>query len=131
MTRTIPSSTIRFVATLLFWLALVFAVIMAVLPHPPQLPIDRFGDKFAHMTAFATLTLLAEFAFPKMPRLRLAERLSFLGALIEVAQSIPDLHRDCDIRDWIADTFAILVATLVLTMWRGTRKAVSNSRAFD
>eukprot|EP01037_Dinobryon_pediforme_P017668 gene17668-17875_t len=105
-------------AQVLFWLALVFAVTMAVLPHPPHLPIDRFGDKFEHMLAFATLTLLGHFAFPALPRLRLAERLSFLGALIEVVQSIPSLHRDCDIRDWIADTIAILVMTGALRLLR-------------
>ena len=44
-----------------------------------------------------------------MPLPRVAERLSFLGALIEVAQSIPMLGRDCDIRDWFADTAAVLV----------------------
>ncbi len=106
------------IAWVLFWLALVFAVTMAVLPHPLHLPIDRFGDKFEHMLAFATLTLLGQFAFPALPRLRLAERLSFLGALIEVVQSIPSLHRDCDIRDWIADTIAILVVTGALRLLR-------------
>ena len=131
MTRSIPKATIRFTATLLFWLALLFAVTMAVLPHPPHLPIDQLGDKFEHMLAFGTLTLLAEFAFPRMPRLRLAERLSFLGAVIEVVQSIPDLHRDCDIRDWVADTFAILIVTMLLAMWRGPRKTVFNPRALD
>lgn len=105
-------------AGVLFWLALAFAVTMALLPHPPHLPIDRFGDKFEHMLAFATLTFLADFAFPATPRLRIAERLSFLGAMIEVTQSIPQLHRDCDIRDWIADTIAILVVSGLLALWR-------------
>ena len=98
----------------LFWLAFAIAVTMALLPHPPELPIDALGDKFEHSLAFATLTLLGTFAFPKMPRWRLAERLSFLGALIEVVQSIPALHRDCDIRDWIADTLAIVVTTALI-----------------
>ncbi len=105
-------------AMALFWLALVVAVTMAVLPHPPHLPIDRFGDKFEHSLAFATLTVLADFAFPAAPRLRIAERLSFLGALIEVTQSIPALHRDCDILDWIADTLAILAVTGLIALWR-------------
>jgi hypothetical protein len=126
MTRFSNTPLVRTAATALFWLALAVAVTMALLPHPPQLPIDRFGDKFEHMLAFATLTLLADFAFPAAPRLRIAERLSFLGALIEVTQSIPALHRDCDIRDWIADTLAILVTAGLLTAWRGARKAVSN-----
>ncbi len=112
------SPALRLAAIILFWLALAFAVTMALLPHPPHLPIDRFGDKFEHMLAFGTLTVLADLAFVSTPRLRIAERLSFLGALIEVTQSIPALHRDCDIRDWIADTAAILVVTGVVALWR-------------
>ena len=38
------------------------------------------------------------------------ERLSFFGAMIEVAQSIPALHRDCDPLDWVADSVAVSVA---------------------
>jgi VanZ family protein len=131
MTVSDQSPMLRHAATVLFWLAFVFAVTMALLPHPPHLPIDRFGDKFEHMLAFATLTVLARFAFPAMPALRIAERLSFLGALIEVTQSIPALHRDCDIRDWIADTLAILVVTGLIAWWRHSRKAVPIDRAFD
>ncbi|KUR81177.1 hypothetical protein [Novosphingobium sp. Fuku2-ISO-50] len=103
-------------AQVLFWLASAFAVTMALLPHPPHMPMDALGDKFEHMLAFATLTLLAAFAFPDAPRWRIAERLSFLGALIEVTQSIPSLHRDCDIRDWIADTVAIAVMTGLIAL---------------
>lgn len=108
-------------AAVLFWLALAFAVTMALLPHPPALPIDRFGDKFEHMLAFATLTALGLVAFPAQPPLRLAERLSFVGALIEVGQSIPALHRDCDIRDWVADTLAILAVVAIFRAWRRAR----------
>jgi hypothetical protein len=57
-----------------------------------------------------------------MPRWRIAERLSFFGALIEVSQSIPSLHRDCDIRDWFADTAAILLVTGALALWRWRHK---------
>lgn len=96
-----------------FWACLTGAVVMAVLPQPPHTPLDGFGDKFEHMVAFAVLTLLAAYGFPAMPRLRIAERLSFLGALIEVVQSIPALHRDCDVRDWVVDT-AVIVAVLAL-----------------
>ncbi len=112
----------RSVAFWLFWIALAGAVTLAVLPHPPQLPLDRLGDKFNHMLAFATLTALAEFGLPAEPRWRLAERLSFLGALIEVAQSIPALHRDCDIRDWVADTLAIVVVTVLMAAVRGAKR---------
>lgn len=97
----------------LFFVAIAFTLFMALLPHPPSLPIDRFGDKFEHMLAFAVLAFLARFSFQRMSSWRLLEHLSFFGALIEVAQSIPMLHRDCDIRDWIADTLAVSLALLL------------------
>lgn len=94
-----------------FWLCLTGAVTLALLPHPPEL--RELSDKAQHMLAFGTLAFLGAFAFPRFPKVHLAERLSFLGALVEVLQAIPSLHRDCDIRDWIADTVAI-VAVLAL-----------------
>ena len=102
-------------------LAIVFAVTMALLPKPPHLPIDQFGDKFQHMLAFATLAALASFAYPAARGRKVLERLSFLGAMVEVAQSIPSLHRDCDIRDWIADTIAIAIVVAIIAMVRRTR----------
>ncbi|MEG3147429.1 hypothetical protein U1839_22480 [Sphingomonas sp. RT2P30] len=108
-----------------FWGALVLAVTMALLPHPPALPVDAFGDKFEHVLAFSIMALLAAFAYPLMPLARIGERLSFLGALIEVFQSIPALHRDCDIRDWIADSIAIIVSLAVLR-WLGLKSHVGS-----
>lgn len=99
---------------LLFWLALIFAVVMASLPKPPDLPIGSLGDKTMHMLAFATLAGLSSLGFPAAQRWRNAERLSFLGAMIEVVQSIPALGRQCDIRDWFADTLAIVVVTVIM-----------------
>lgn len=107
----LTSPRVQRAAFWLFWAALAFAVVMALLPKPPELPSDRLGDKFNHILAFSALAGLAALGFPQVPRWRVIERLSFLGALIEVAQSIPALHRDCDIRDWIADTLAVMVVT--------------------
>jgi hypothetical protein len=104
-----------------FWLCLAGAVTLALLPHPPHLL--KMGDKVQHMLAFGTLALLGSFAFPRMPRLRLGERLSFLGALVEVLQAIPALRRDCDIRDWIADTVAVAAVLAALHLLRWRRKA--------
>ena len=113
----IPSSPrIRRLALIAFWGALAFSVVMALLPKPPEMPTDQLGDKFNHVLAFATLAGLAALAFPDAPRLRVVERLSFLGAMIEVAQSIPALHRDCDMRDWVADTVAVVVVTGIAAM---------------
>jgi len=103
-----------------FAAALVFTLIMAWLPHPPAVPMQQ-DDKFWHMLAFVTLSVLASLAFPEAPLLRIGERLSFLGALIEVVQSIPALQRDCDIRDWIADTIAIAVALTIVAWIRRLR----------
>jgi VanZ family protein len=106
------------VARFTFWPALAFALVMAVLPKPPHLPIDRFGDKFAHMLAFFTLTVLAGTGWPKSPMLRAALGLSVIGAGIEVIQMIPFLHRDSDWRDWVADSAAILAGTLPVLGFR-------------
>ncbi|MDL2353509.1 MAG: hypothetical protein QFC78_11775 [Pseudomonadota bacterium] len=100
----------------LFWLLLAFALVMALLPKPPQLPIDRFGDKFEHMLAFAALAGVANLGWRQIPAWRIGLQLSAFGALIEVLQMIPSLHRDSDLRDWIADTLAIVVATLIARM---------------
>lgn len=109
----------------LLLLAVAFTLLMALLPKPPPLPIDRFGDKFEHMLAFSVLTLLARFSFPRIRWWQLLEHMSFFGALIEVCQSIPRLHRDCDWHDWVADTIAIGAALLlahVLAPQLGPRK---------
>lgn len=109
-------------ARIAFWLCLIGAVTMAFVPVPPTVPMEDFGDKFQHILAFSVLTLLAAFAFPAMPRWRIIERLSFLGAMIEVVQSIPALHRDCDIRDWVSDTMAVLVVMAILAILRLPRR---------
>jgi hypothetical protein len=103
----------------LFYTAVLFTVTMALLPKPPKLVLDRFGDKVEHMLAFAVLALLVRLAYRRASTWLLLERLSFFGALIEVFQSIPALHRDCDPRDWVADTLA---AALVLMLSRGLRQ---------
>jgi len=106
---------------LLLAAALAFSVTMALLPRPPQL-VD-VGDKWQHMTAFAVLALLAACAYPRQPLLRIGERLTFLGAMIELLQSIPSLHRDCDTVDWLADTAAIAAVLLLVAAWRRIRRA--------
>ena len=72
------------------------------------------NDKAQHSLAFVTLSVLAAGGWPDAPLLRVGERLSFVGALIEVVQAIPALHRDCDIMDWLTDTVAIIVALAVV-----------------
>jgi hypothetical protein len=104
----------------LFLAALVFTLVMAWLPHPPSVPGNP-NDKIQHIAAFACLSLLGAMAFPAFPLALLGERLSFLGAIIEVVQAIPALQRDCDIRDWIADTLAVIVVLSVVGAVRRSR----------
>lgn len=110
-----PSSPVYRV---LLVLGLVLAVGLALDPKPPWLPIDTLGDKFEHSLAFGVLTIVAVLAYPRTPLMRIGERLSFLGALIEVFQSIPAIHRDCDVLDWVTDTIAIAVALAIVVIVR-------------
>jgi VanZ family protein len=116
-----------------FWTALAVSLTMALLPHPPHTPIDRFGDKFEHMLAFAVLSGLGSAAYPQLKLRVLALALSAVGALIEVLQAIPWLHRDSDIRDWIADTAATAVVLVAVKLWQWlvASRASSSSRAGD
>lgn len=104
------------VARTLFWAAAALAFVMAVLPHPPEVP-GHPNDKVQHVIAFATLALLGSFAYPRTPLVKLLICLSLFGAFIELVQAIPALHRDCDLFDWLADTIAA-AAVMLLVYWR-------------
>lgn len=104
------------IARVSFWAAAAFAFVMAVLPHPPEVP-GHPNDKVQHVLAFATLSLLGTFAFPRTRLLALLALLSLFGAFIEIVQLIPVLHRDSDILDWLADTIAV-VLVLTIVRWR-------------
>lgn len=105
-----------------FWTAAAFAFVMAVLPHPPQLP-GAPSDKVQHIAAFLVLGALASFAWPRTSPVYLATALSLFGAVIELVQLIPALNRDGDPVDWIADTAAAGLMLIFLhwlrARWRG------------
>jgi VanZ family protein len=54
--------------------------------------------------------------------LKLLVGLSLFGAFIEVVQAIPALHRDSDVKDWIADTIAAGAVLLLVRWWRVHRR---------
>lgn len=120
----------RKVYLFLFLAALIFTLVMAWLPHPPAVPGNP-NDKLQHTAAFVTLSVLGSLAFPDMPLPRLGERLSFLGAIIEVVQNIPSLHRDCDVMDWLADTVAVILALAIVWFMRQRYIRRSVARASD
>jgi hypothetical protein len=111
-----------------FWAAATFAFVMAVLPHPPQLP-GAPSDKVQHIAAFLVLGALASFAWPRTSPVYLATALSLFGAVIELVQLIPALNRDGDPVDWIADTAAAGLVLIFLHWLRARRvkQAAGNS----
>ena len=102
---------------LLFWGAAILSFVMAVLPHPPQVPGSP-SDKIQHIAAFTTLGLLGAWAYRGTSLVRLALRLSLFGAFIELVQAIPMLHRDSDVLDWLADTVAACIVLVGFGWWR-------------
>ena len=109
------------IARLLFWLAALFSLVMALLPHPPHVPGNP-SDKVQHAIAFATLGLLGGFGYRGTSILRLLIGLSLFGAFIEIAQLIPVLHRDSDPLDWLTDTIAAALGLLIVRWWARYRR---------
>ncbi len=106
---------------LTFWAALCFAFVMAVLPHPPQMPGDP-SDKVQHIIAFTVLSGLAGASFRRTALLPIGIRLSAFGALIEIVQAIPALNRDSSALDWLADTGAVLIVLIIVALLRRGRR---------
>ncbi|HWX81091.1 MAG TPA: hypothetical protein VNZ02_13400 [Steroidobacteraceae bacterium] len=102
-----------------FLAALIFTFYSAVIPSQQALQLAPW-DKAEHFIAFYGLTGLAVAAFPKRNLFVIAALLSAFGALIEIVQGLPMVHRDRDFWDWVADTIAIIaaVAPMLLVWWR-------------
>jgi hypothetical protein len=108
------------VARLAFFAALIFTFYSAVAPPTHVVHLVPW-DKATHFIAFYVLTGLAVAAFPKRNLIVVAAALSAFGALIEIVQGLPMVHRDQDFWDWVADTIAIscVLAPMLLVWWRG------------
>ena len=102
----------RRLARAAFYVAALGAFALAVMPKPPRVPLDRFGDKVEHIFAFAVLTLLANVGFGVQRWRPILFGLALFGAAIEVVQAVPVLHRDSELIDWVADVAAVMVVTL-------------------
>ena len=109
-----------------FWVAVLFAFVMAVLPHPPEVP-GAPSDKIQHIAAFLVLGALASFAYPATSPVYLGTALSVFGAFIELVQYVPALHRDSDPLDWIADTAAAALM-LIFLHWLRTKFSGASAR---
>jgi hypothetical protein len=108
-------------ARIAFVAAACFSFVMAVLPHPPAIP-GQPSDKLTHIAAFLTLGALAACGFPRHSVSRLFLFLSGFGAVIELVQATPALHRDSDVFDLLTDMAAALFA-LGLARWVMRRRS--------
>jgi hypothetical protein len=106
-------------ARITFFAALAFTLYSAVIPPQDALQLAPW-DKAEHFVAFYVLTCLSVLAFPQRNLFVLAALLSAFGALIEIVQGLPIVHRDMDFWDWVADTIAIAgaLAPMLLISWR-------------
>ncbi|ARS27166.1 hypothetical protein KC8_07665 [Sphingomonas sp. KC8] len=103
-----PMDAIDRILKPLFWAALIFAYVAAIVPAADA-PRIASSDKVEHMIAFFTLALLAALAWRGVAVWRAGLMLAGFGALIEVTQAIPILRRDASAADFLADCGAILV----------------------
>ena len=110
MTRLFDPRTFR----VAFYATTLVATAAALVPSVPFEPGFAYSDKVQHFAVFFVLAGLALRGFPHAPRQLIVERLSFFGAGIEVLQSIPALHRDCDVFDWATDTVGAAIAVLLV-----------------
>ena len=85
--------------------------------HPHLFP----WDKAEHFSAFFALTACALAAMPKVKIVWIAIALSACGALVELIQGLPFVHRDMDVKDWVADSVAILAVVGVVIAARARR----------
>lgn len=111
---------------ILFSAAVVLTLVFAWTPHPPVLIAY---DNAQHGLAFAILAILGRMAFRKLPWQVLALSLAVLGAIIEIVQLIPQLHRSSDVYDWYADVAAMMLGLMLHTSVALWRSAASESGA--
>jgi VanZ family protein len=105
-------SLLRRLFMLAFWSAVIFAYVAAILPAV-EAPRVGTWDKLNHMIAFFTITFLGRAAYPRFKVIPLFGLIAGFGALIEISQAIPIIHRDAELADWFADILATVVALVL------------------
>lgn len=114
MVEITPQFIARRIAIAVFWTALAFTFICAVLPAERLHLGDK--DKVEHVLAFFTLTIMATAAYPRRALAVTAILLFGFGVLIEVVQALPFVNRMSDFADLFADGAAILAASSLLAL---------------
>jgi hypothetical protein len=121
--------TLLRLAQLVFWAAVIFTFVCAVLPSQHVIHIFKW-DKAEHFLAFYVLTGLAVAAFPRANLFIIVVALSAFGAFIEFVQGLSFVGRDRDFQDWVTDTVAIGVALapMLLVWWRAEVESQGRGR---
>lgn len=100
-----------------FIAAALVTLVGALLPPPDALqPLP--WDKADHFVAFGVVALFAAVAFPGRSLILIGVLLSGFGAVIELLQGLPVIHRDPSVLDWVADTLGIAAALAVVAVAR-------------
>lgn len=100
-------------ARILLSLDLLAISALAFMPGP-EVPVTTHWDKGDHTLAFFSLSLLARFAWPQQPFLRIALALVGYGMFIEIVQAFLPT-RDAEVLDILADSTGIVV--YVVSAW--------------
>ena len=98
--------TVRLLARIGFWCAMLVAYVAAVIPSAPSL---GEGDKFDHMAAFALLAVLGRLGWSRRRAIWIGLALVGFGALIELSQASSFVGRDASWYDLLADLVAVLL----------------------
>jgi hypothetical protein len=112
--------TLAGVARAAFACGLLCMLLFAWLPAPPQLP-GKPDDSLLHALAFGVLSGTAAIGFRRASLVQLGERLAFLGAIVELVQSLPVLQRSCEFGDWLVDVAAIMLTLAAAGLLRSRR----------
>lgn len=93
---------------------MVVFVLYATLSPVDDVPDVKLNDKIEHGLAFFGMTGWFGAVVPRSRFWLLGVIMSALGAAIEVAQGTMGLGRDMDFWDWVADSYGVLAALVVL-----------------
>lgn len=99
------SALLRRSALIAFFAATALVLYMALRPVPDT--PGGIWDKAQHFIAFYVLAGLGALGFAKRSTWLLAVGLVVLGALIEILQGTPLIHRDAEFFDLVADTLGV------------------------
>ena len=101
-----------------------WAVVVAWLAFRPSTGLEGGlpWDKANHAVAFIVLTALAGRGWPRLSRSVLILIMLAAGVGIELVQGLPQIGRDADVWDVVADAVGI-AAGLALLGWMGRQRA--------